>query len=93
MLPELNVYSSTVVDGIEHATVGIADATSFDDEGRAVVVVDWKSDVQPATPTVNHYRSQVRAYLDMTGTERGLIVMMTSGEIIAVSPTQASGPA
>jgi exodeoxyribonuclease-5 len=28
--------------------------------------VDWKSDVTPATGTLDHYRAQVRAYLDMT---------------------------
>jgi exodeoxyribonuclease-5 len=28
----------------------------------------------------------VRAYLDMTGAERGLIVLMTSGAVISVSP-------
>ena len=42
-----------------------------------VVVVDWKSDVNPDAQTLDHYRAQVRAYLDMTGAERGLIVLMT----------------
>jgi hypothetical protein len=30
---------------------------------------------------------RVRAYLDMTGAERGLIVLMTSGAVIPVRPT------
>ena len=42
----------------------------------------------PATGTLDHYRAQVRAYLDMTGAERGLIVLMTSGAVIPVLPTK-----
>jgi len=49
--------------------------------------VDWKSDVSPAPGTLDHYRVQVRAYLDMTRAERGLIVLMTSGAVIPVLPT------
>jgi len=47
-------------------------------------VIDWKSDVNPAQETLHHYRAQVRAYLDMTGAERGLIVLMTNGTVIPV---------
>ena len=47
-------------------------------------MVDWKSDVTPAPGTLDHYRAQVRAYLDMTGAERGLIVLMTSGAVVPV---------
>jgi len=32
----------------------------------------------------------VRAYLDMTGAARGLIVLVTTGEIIAVTPSIAA---
>ena len=32
-------------------------------------------------------QNQVRAYLDMTGAERGLIVLMTRGTVIAVAPS------
>ena len=77
------------VDGVEQATVGIADATSFDNAGRPTAVIDWKSDVQPKLETLNHYRAQVRAYLDMTETDRGLIVLVTTGQVIAVTPTTA----
>jgi hypothetical protein len=41
--------------------------------------------VNPDAGTLDHYRSQVRAYLDMTGAERGLIVLMTTGRVIGVS--------
>ncbi|WP_274608268.1 hypothetical protein [Paraburkholderia sp. PGU19] len=39
---------------------------------------------------MEHYRTQVRAYLDVTG-ERGLIVFVTTGAIVAVEPTMAGG--
>lgn len=55
--------------------------------GLPVVVVDWKSDVNPDPQTLDHYRAQVRAYLDMTGAQSGLIVLMTTGTVIAVSPS------
>ena len=89
LVPELAVYAAVDVDGVEQATVGIADATSFDNAGRPTVVIDWKSDVQPTAETLNHYRAQVLAYLDMTGTDRGLIVFVTTGQVIAVTPTPA----
>jgi hypothetical protein len=84
LVPELTVNAAIEVEGGEHATVGIADAISFDGESKPSVVIDWKSDVQPTAATIEHYRAQVRAYLDMTGTERGLIVMVTSGQTIEV---------
>ena len=47
-----------------------------------------KSDVAPDPQILDHYRAQVRAYIDMTGAERGLIVLMTSGAVIPVLPTK-----
>ena len=47
--------------------------------------------LKPAT--IEHYRAQVRAYLAMTGAERGLIVMMTTGQVIEVVPTPVTMPA
>ena len=87
LAPEFPVYASTVVDDVEQATAGITDATSFGPDGKPQVVIDWKSDVQPTPETINHYRAQVTNYLDMTGTERGLIVLVTSGEIHTVTPS------
>lgn len=90
LVPELTIYAAVEVAGVEQATVGIADATSFDGEGRPSAVIDWKSDVQPTAAMIEHYRAQVSAYLDMTGTERGLIVLVTSGQVITVNPTPAA---
>lgn len=88
LLAEFPVYAAQEVDGVERATVGIADALTLTPEGRTAVVVDWKSDVSPATTTLDQYRAQVRAYVDMTSAERGLVVLMTSGATITVLPTK-----
>ena len=79
LLPELPVYASTESDSHEEATHGIVDAIAFDADGAPQVVIDWKSDVDPSPETLDHYRAQVRAYLDATGTKRGLVVCMTLG--------------
>jgi ATP-dependent exoDNAse (exonuclease V) beta subunit len=87
LAPEFSVYASMVVGDVEQAVAGISDAISFDPAGKPQIVIDWKSDVQPTLATIDHYRAQVRNYLDMTGTERGLIVMVTSGKIFTVTPS------
>jgi exodeoxyribonuclease-5 len=79
--PEFWVYSGTETDQTLSLTTGIADAVSLNDSGRIDVVVDWKSDVEPARTVVEQYRHQVRDYLDATGANRGLIVFMTSGRV------------
>ncbi len=88
LLAEFPVYAAQATDGVETATAGIADALTLTAEGHPDVVVDWKSDVTPVPGTLDHYRAQVRAYLDITGAERGLIVLMTSGAVISVLPTK-----
>ncbi len=85
--PEFPVYASTLTDEQEEATAGIADAIAFGDDGAPQVIVDWKSDVDPEPETLEHYCAQVRAYQDMTGTERGLIVLATSGIVIPIMRT------
>ena len=87
LLAEFPVYNARAVDGEETAMAGIADALTLTAEGHPAVVVDWKSDVNPDPQTLDHYRAQVRAYLDMTGAERGLIVLLTTGAVITVSPS------
>ena len=92
LLAEFPVYAAHAVDGVESATAGIADALTLTAEGRPAVVIDWKSDVNSTPQTLDHYRAQVRAYLDMTGAERELIVLMTSGIVVTVQPTNPSVP-
>jgi exodeoxyribonuclease-5 len=45
---------------------------------------------EPAAEIHDHYRAQVRAYLDITETERGLIVLVTSGVVIPVTRSAPS---
>jgi ATP-dependent exoDNAse (exonuclease V) beta subunit len=93
LVPEFSVYASTVVGDIEQVVAGIGDAISFGPDGKPQVVIDWKSDVQPTLATIDHYRGQVRNYLDMTGAECGLIVMVTAGKILRVTPLPISAVA
>ena len=79
LVPEFSVYAATETDSQEVATLGIVDAVAFGPDGKPNVVIDWKSDVNPSPETLEHYRAQVRAYLDMTGAERGMVVFMTTG--------------
>lgn len=87
---EFPVYSSTMTDAIENATTGVADAIAFRPDGTPEVVVDWKSDVDPAPEMIEHYRGQVSAYLTVTGAERGLIVLVTSGVVIPVAASSSA---
>lgn len=87
LLAEFPIYALRDGGSEIVATAGIADALTVSNDHRPVMVVDWKSDVNPNAQTLDHYRAQVRAYLDMTGAERGLIVLMTRGTVIAVSPS------
>lgn len=87
LAPEFPVYASMVIDDVEQAKAGVSDAVSFGPDGQLQVVIDWKTDVQPTKEIIDHYRAQVRNYLDMTGAKRGLIVLVTSGVALAVAPT------
>lgn len=86
LVVELPVYASEVVeDGMEDVTVGVADAVAYGSDGSPLVVLDWKSDVNPAPETVEHYRAQVGAYLQAVGITRGLIVFATRGLVVPVA--------
>ena len=87
--PEYPVYASTVTGTHEEATAGIVDAIAFGPDGTPEVVIDWKSDVDPSAETIQHYCAQVRAYLDTTGAARGLIVAVTAGTVVPVTPSPA----
>jgi ATP-dependent exoDNAse (exonuclease V) beta subunit len=84
LMPEVPVYASTALQNHEEATSGIADAIALSPDGKPLVVIDWKSDVAPTAEILDHYRGQVRTYLDITDAERGLIVLATSGRVISV---------
>ena len=79
LVPEFPVYAAADSDAHEEAAAGIVDAIAFGADGAPEAVVDWKSDIDPAPETIEHYRAQVGAYLEMTGAGRGLVVFMTTG--------------
>ena len=85
LLPEFPVYASTLTEEGESVVSGIADAIAFTPAGVPEVVVDWKSDVTPTRRTLDHYRAQVRDYLDVTEATLGLVVLVTSGTVIPVT--------
>ena len=84
LVPEFTVYATTESDLHEEAAAGIVDAIAFGADGAPEVVIDWKSDVDPAPGTIEHYRAQIGAYLEMTGAECGLLVFMTSGAVDSI---------
>ena len=86
LVPEVPVYSTDSAGAEERVTAGVADAVAFGSDGTPEVVIDWKSDVDPTPATLQHYCSQVRAYLDASDAARGLVVMMTSGVVFVVAP-------
>ena len=85
LVPEVPVYSVESTEEAEFVTAGIADAIAFGPDGRAEVVVDWKSDVDPTPENLEHYATQVRTYMEMTRAEHGLIVALTPGIVFAVT--------
>ena len=90
--PEFPVYASVLTETHEEATTGVADAIAFNADGTPQVVIDWKSDVDLTQGTLDHYCDQVRAYLEMTGAEHGLVVAVTSGAVIPVMPRNMVPP-
>jgi hypothetical protein len=82
--PECSVYASMVDGTTETVTFGIADAVVTDDSGEPISVIDWKSDVAPSAVTIEKYGNQVREYLSATGIRNGLLVFVTTGQIVRI---------
>ncbi|WP_247279095.1 UvrD-helicase domain-containing protein [Bradyrhizobium sp. 182] len=64
---------------------GRADAAAIDGE-RIALVIDWKSDVNPAAAPHSAHVAQLRDYLRVTGAERGAIVYMSAAQVSWVEP-------
>jgi exodeoxyribonuclease-5 len=77
-------FSTLREDGAEEVVAGAADAVAIEEDGSVSCAVDWKSDVRPSDATVTKYRGQLGRYLQMTGTELGLLVFLTLGRVIPV---------
>lgn len=85
LIAECWVASSVVGTEAEQVTLGIADAVALDAAGRINVVVDWKSDVAPNEAIIRQYLTQVRTYMEATGADHGLLVFLTSGQVVTVT--------
>jgi ATP-dependent exoDNAse (exonuclease V) beta subunit len=79
LVPECAIAASTGTGMIQEVILGVADAVVPNAAGGIRLVVDWKSDVDPSSSMVAHYRAQVGAYLKATGAAEGLIVFLTTG--------------
>ena len=77
LVPECTVSTSVTTPEAEMITLGVADAVVREADGTVGLVVDWKSDVDPASAMVARYRGQVGAYLSASGAPEGLIVFLT----------------
>lgn len=91
-LPELAPYLGRLIPEIPlwearppAYLAGRADAVVIE-EDRILLVVDWKSDVNPAPNSHAAHAVQLRDYLRVTGAERGAIVYMSSGRVAWVEP-------
>jgi CRISPR-associated exonuclease Cas4 len=87
LLPEMAIWSS---EG-GALVAGRADALAIRD-GRVEVAVDWKSDIHPSSVVRSRYVAQLRDYLAATGSERGLLVFLSLGEILWVDNPALTTP-
>ena len=88
LIPEFTVYGNSKISGDEHSTYGIIDAISIGDGGRPIAVVDWKSDINPSPSTVERYRSQLMAYMELVEVETGYLIFVTIGNSLILRRTQ-----
>jgi hypothetical protein len=64
---------------------GVADALAFLPLGIIDLVIDWKTDVSPTVQQIELYRAQMRDYLAATRAPEGLLVFVTTGQVVRVS--------
>jgi exodeoxyribonuclease-5 len=84
LMPELTVFSAQAAADRILYIGGIADAVAYDTDGSIELVIDWKSDVNPNAQQLALYREQVHDYLVATGAPEGLIVFVTTGQLVSV---------
>jgi ATP-dependent helicase/nuclease subunit A len=82
LIPETTVFGSLKSTDSEVLVSGIADATSADTDGHIEDVIDWKSDIEPTTATLNAYREQLAVYRKTLEASRGLLALMTKGIVL-----------
>ena len=86
LLPELTVFSAQANDDRAIYVGGVADAVAYQPRGAIDLVVDWKTDVSPSAQQIDLYREQMRDYLVATGAREGLLVFVTTGQLVRVRP-------
>ncbi|SIT56145.1 Exodeoxyribonuclease V beta chain (fragment) [Mesorhizobium prunaredense] len=79
LVPELSIWAA----GEGYLLSGRADAMTINN-GKVGVVIDWKSDIGPSAAVRSAYAGQLKDYLAATGTNRGMLVFLTTGEITEV---------
>ena len=86
LAPEITVFSAQANPDCTIYVGGIVDALARQPDGSIDLVIDWKTDVDPTAPQIELYRGQVRDYLEATGAPEGLLVFVTTGQLIRVRP-------
>jgi hypothetical protein len=83
----MTVFSAQAYDDSTIYVGGTADAIAYQPTGVIDLVVDWKTDVSPTAQQINLYREQMRDYLVATGAAEGLLLFVTTGQVVRVQPT------
>ena len=90
LMPELPLYAMLDDEVGATALAGRADAIAFDN-GRASVVLDWKSDIAPTRQDTRTHTAQLRDYMIAIGAPQGAVVYMTSGSVHWIgAPSEAT---
>jgi hypothetical protein len=90
VVPEMTVFSARADQDSTIYVGGVADAIAYQPIGLIDLVVDWKTDVSPAPHQIELYRDQLRDYLVATGAPEGLLVFVSTGELVRVRATLQS---
>jgi ATP-dependent exoDNAse (exonuclease V) beta subunit len=93
LVPEMTVFSAQADDHRAIYVGGIADAVAYQPEGSVDLVIDWKTDVNPTTQQIDLYREQMHDYLTALAAPEGLLVFVTSGQLVHVRAFQPSAGA
>jgi hypothetical protein len=64
----------------------VADALAYLPLGIIDLVIDWKTDVNPSVQQIDMYRTQMRDYLAATAASEGLLVFVSTGQLVRVRP-------
>jgi hypothetical protein len=80
------VFSTQADDDRMTYVGGVADAVAYLPLGIIELVIDWKTDVSPSAQQIELYREQMRDYLAATGAPEGLLVFVTTGQLVRVRP-------